>query len=67
MPTDGAVVEGVLNAVSINDLAKRHQVEMPLCRAVYGIIYEGISCITALQGLLERDLPDHEINIPHYA
>ena len=67
LPTSRAVAEGVRNAVSINSLAERHQIEMPLCRAVYGIIYEGISCVRALQSLLERDLPDHEINIPHYA
>jgi len=66
MPTSRAVVEGVLNAVSINALAKRHQIEMPLCRAVYGIIYEGVSCASAFQGLLERDLPDQEISIPDY-
>ena len=58
MPTEGAVVEGVLNAVSINALAKRHQVEMPLCRAVYEIIYEGVSCVRALKRILERNLPD---------
>ena len=57
IPTDGAVVEGVLNAVSINDLAKRHQVEMPLCRAVYEIIYEGVSCVRALKNILERKSP----------
>ena len=67
MPAGGAVAEGVLNAVSINALAERHQIEMPLCRAVYGILYEGVSCNRALQGLLERDLPDQEICIPDYA
>ena len=67
MPAGGAVAEGVHNAVSINALAERHQIEMPLCRAVYGIIYEGVSCVRALQGLLERDLPDQEICIPDYA
>ena len=67
MPAGGVVAEGVRNAVSIKALAERHQIEMPLCRSVYGIIYEGISCARALQDLLERDLPDHEISIPHYA
>jgi len=67
LPAGGVVVEGVRNAASINALAERHQIEMPLCRAVYGIIYEGISCVRALQGLLKRDLPDHEISIRHYA
>ena len=67
MPAGGAVAEGVRNAVSINALAERHQIEMPLCRAVYGILYEGVSCVRALQGLLERDLPDQEICIHDYA
>ena len=66
LPTSRAVAEGVRNAVSINSLAERHQIEMPLCRAVYGIIYEEVSCASAFQGLLERDLPDQEINIPDY-
>ena len=66
LPTSRAVAEGVRNAVSINSLAERHQIEMPLCRAVYEIIYEGVSCASAFQGLLERDLPDQEINIPDY-
>ena len=66
LPTSRAVAEGVRNAVSINSLAERHQIEMPLCRAVYEIIYEGVSCASAFQGLLERDLPDQEINITDY-
>ena len=61
------MAEGVLNAVSINALAERHQIEMPLCRAVYGIIYEGVRCVRALKGILERDLPDQEISTPDYA
>jgi len=67
MPACGAVAEGVRNAVSINALAERHQIEMPLCRAVYRIIFEGVSCVRALQGLLERNLPEQEISIPEYA
>ena len=66
LPAGGTVAEGVLNAVSINALAERHQIEMPLCRAVYGIICEGVSCVRALQGILERDPPDQEISIPDY-
>ena len=67
IPAGGVVAEGVRNAASINALAERHQIEMPLCRAVYEIIYEGVSCASAFQGLLERDLPDQEICIPDYA
>ena len=61
------MAEGVRNAVSINALAERYQIEMPLCRAVYGIIFDGVSCTSALQELLERDLPDQEIYTPDYA
>ena len=66
MPVGGAVAEGVHNAVSINALAKNHQIEMPLCRAVYEILYEGISCAKALQRIIEREPADHEIRIPDY-
>jgi len=67
MPARGAVAEGVHNAESINALAERHQIELPLCRAVYGIIYEGVSCGKTLKELLERASPDLEIRIPDYA
>ena len=60
-----AVSESIQTAGSINDLAERHQIEMPLCRAVYGIIYEGFSCVSTLQELLKRDVPDQEIRIPN--
>ena len=66
IPAGGVVAEGVRNSASINALAERHQIEMPLCRAVYGIIYEEVNCACAFQGLLERDLPDQEINIADY-
>ena len=58
MPAEGAVAEGVRNSESINALAERYQIEMPLCRAVYEIIYEGVSCVRALKRILERNLPD---------
>ena len=60
-PEGGAVAEGVLNSVSINDLAKRHKIEMPICNAVYQVLHEGISCAQALKRLLERDRPDEEM------
>ena len=66
IPAGGIVAEGVRNAESINALAERHQIEMPICRAVYGVVHEGVSCIKALQGLLERDLPDQEISTTDY-
>jgi glycerol-3-phosphate dehydrogenase (NAD(P)+) len=63
MPPGGAVAEGVRNAVSIKELAQRHQIEMPLCTAVYQVLHEGITCTQALQQLLERDRPNEELSI----
>lgn len=63
MPPGGAVAEGVRNAVSIKELAQRHQIDMPLCNAVYLVLHEGITCVQALQQLLERDRPNEEISI----
>ncbi|MBC8259608.1 MAG: NAD(P)-dependent glycerol-3-phosphate dehydrogenase [SAR324 cluster bacterium] len=61
LPPDGAVAEGVLNAVSIHELAERHLIEMPLCSAVFQVLHQGISCVQALQQLLERERPDEEV------
>ena len=62
LPSGGAVAEGVCNSVSIQELAERREVEMPICKAVYQVLYEGLSCAQALQNLLERDLPDEEMH-----
>lgn len=53
--TDRIVVEGLRNAVSIKELATYYEIEMPICNAVFQILYKGISCIQALKNLLERD------------
>ena len=66
LPPSGAVVEGVRNAVSIRELAHRHQIEMPLCTAVYQVLYEGATCAQALQQLLERERPDEEMCLPNF-
>ena len=61
LPPGGAVAEGVRNAVSIHELAVRHKIEMPICRAVYQVLHEVISCAQALKQLLERERPDEEM------
>jgi glycerol-3-phosphate dehydrogenase (NAD(P)+) len=61
LPPGGAVAEGVRNAVSIHELAERHKIEMPICKAVYQVLHEGISCAQALKQLLERERPDEEM------
>jgi glycerol-3-phosphate dehydrogenase (NAD(P)+) len=61
LPAGGAVAEGVRNSVSIHELAERHNIEMPICNAVYQVLHEGISCAQALKRLLERERPDEEM------
>ena len=56
--TDRIVVEGLRNAVSIKELATYYEIEMPICNAVFQILYKGISCSQALKDLLERDPTD---------
>lgn len=55
-----SVAEAVKNAIPIMQLAEKHNIELPICEAVYDILYSGIDCQTAIKRLLERDLPEHE-------
>jgi len=59
--TNSAVTEGIRNSVSIQKLGEIHKIDMPICKAVYQILHEGVSCFQALQNLLDRDLPDEEM------
>lgn len=52
----GQVVEGVRNAHEIHMLSERVGVEMPICEAIYKIIYEGADPKAAARELLTRDL-----------
>ena len=58
--TGGSIAEGVKNAVSLSELIELHQVEMPICRAVYEILYQNVNCADALQKILQRELPQQE-------
>lgn len=51
-----AVAEGVRTARSVHDLAQRMGVDMPICEAVYQVIYEGKTAQTALAELMGREL-----------
>lgn len=46
--------EGVLAAESVMKIARKYEVEMPICRAVYRILYENDPVDAVLQSLLER-------------
>ncbi|HYA34169.1 MAG TPA: NAD(P)H-dependent glycerol-3-phosphate dehydrogenase [Candidatus Binataceae bacterium] len=52
----GGVAEGVSNAKSIRELARRHRVEMPIVEAVCRTLYEGEPPQAMVDGLLSRAL-----------
>ncbi len=54
------VAEGVKNAVSLHELAQKHQIPLPICEAVYEVLYSNLTCKEALHRLLERELPETE-------
>jgi glycerol-3-phosphate dehydrogenase (NAD(P)+) len=49
-----AVVEGVVNAVTVTDLARRIGVEMPICEAVRAVVADGKPILEAMADLLRR-------------
>lgn len=55
------VAEGVKTARSVYNLSNRLGVEMPICHAVYRILYEGLSPMDATRQLMTRDLK-HELD-----
>lgn len=52
----GQVVEGVRNAKEVKMLSERMKIEMPICNAIYKIIYENADPKQAAHELLTRDL-----------
>jgi glycerol-3-phosphate dehydrogenase (NAD(P)+) len=50
------VVEGVPAARAVHDVAQRLQVEMPICREIYAIMYENKPVRSAVQALMGRDV-----------
>lgn len=51
-----SVVEGVVNAAAVTDLARQLGVEMPICEAVRAIVIDGVDIRDALSMLLDRPL-----------
>ena len=51
----GAVVEGYYAAASVKALSERLGVELPICRIVYGILYENADATKAVHELMSRD------------
>jgi glycerol-3-phosphate dehydrogenase (NAD(P)+) len=50
------VVEGVLAAKAVHEVAERLQVEMPICQQIYRILYEGAAPREAVGALMGRAL-----------
>jgi len=50
------VVEGVLAAAAVHEVAEKLGIEMPICHQVYRILYEGASPREAVGALMSRDL-----------
>jgi len=51
-----SVTEGVHTAAVVAEIARREQVDMPICQAVDGVINLGVDLDTIIDGLLRRPL-----------
>lgn len=52
------VAEGVKTAKSVYNLSRKIGVEMPICHAIYHILYDNLSPEIAAQNLMTRDLKE---------
>ncbi|MEO1201730.1 MAG: NAD(P)H-dependent glycerol-3-phosphate dehydrogenase [Pseudomonadota bacterium] len=52
----GQVVEGVMAAEAVHEVADKLDIEMPICQQVYRILYEGLSPREAVGALMSREL-----------
>jgi glycerol-3-phosphate dehydrogenase (NAD(P)+) len=50
----GHVAEGVYTAREVHQIARQHEVEMPICDAVYRVLYEDLPADKAVEALLSR-------------
>jgi glycerol-3-phosphate dehydrogenase (NAD(P)+) len=50
------VVEGVMAAEAVHEVAEKLGIEMPICQQVYGILYRGLSPREAVGSLMSREL-----------
>jgi len=50
------VVEGVLAAEAVHEVAMKLGIEMPICHQIYRILYQGVPPIEAVGALMNREL-----------
>lgn len=48
-------VEGVYTVKVVNELAKQHGIDMPITKAIYEVIYNGVSPKESIMQLMKRD------------
>ena len=58
----GHVAEGVYSVRAVHQLVQRLGIEMPICEAVYRILYEQVEAASAVEELLNR-VPDSEFPV----
>jgi len=56
------VVEGVMAAEAVMEVAKKLDIEMPICHQVYSILYEGASPREAVGALMSRRLTSESVS-----
>ena len=54
----GAVVEGYYAAESIHQLAEKEGIDMPLCNAIYQVLYQGKNVLEVVKELMNRAKKD---------
>ena len=50
------IAEGVITAYSIKKLSEKFNIEMPICSAVYNVLYENADPVKEVDVLMSRDL-----------
>lgn len=53
---EGGLAEGYYTAKAIRDLEEKYKIEMPICNAIYRVLYENADIKTAFNSLFERSL-----------
>ena len=52
----GQVIEGISNSKTINKLSDKTNIEMPISKGVYKVVWEGESPLKVIKDLMNRDL-----------
>jgi glycerol-3-phosphate dehydrogenase (NAD(P)+) len=52
----GQIVEGYVAANATREVAQRLEVTMPLCEAVYQVLYERLPAVEVVRGLMSRPI-----------